>query len=218
MRAYTKMMLASHGMGQEQRREPQQGHEAMLSRPEYTGYENRYFGAEPPESRRRRYKNGRFAPSGAMDMGMDDTYNGLENAYRMDDDGDRMIGFSAHYGGGRRESTMERGKTLRGHMDRKRMDRKTAQEWVRSMEHADGSHGEHWSMEQCSQIMRQCGILCDQAEFYACMNMLWSDFCEVIQEIGQDHGEFWAKLAKAFLDDPDAQGNKLTLYYQNVVK
>ena len=50
-----------------------------------------------------------------------------------------------------------------------------AKEWTITMQNVDGTTGPHWTMEQTNQIMTQRGINCDTAEFYATMNMVYSD-------------------------------------------
>ena len=40
---------------------------------------------------------------------------------------------------------------------RGRLSREEAHEWVRRMEHEDGTKGEHWTCEQTTQVMRNKG-------------------------------------------------------------
>lgn len=222
MKPYTKMMLLTQGT-----REPEpRGAQPESNRPSYRNYpaEGGLDGWErsyhDPENRRRRYKNGRFAPSGSM------SGDYPANGYRMNDDGDRMIGFDSgsygpqmHSDAGHRDELAERRNRMGGSSDLgQHMDKRTAMEWVRGMEHADGSRGEHWTYEQCLQLMRQCGAECSPAEFYACMNMMWSDYGPVIQSINQDTVEFWCRMVKAFLADPDAVPGKLLVYYESIAK
>ncbi len=54
------------------------------------------------------------------------------------------------------------------------LTRETAETWVRDMQNADGSNGEHWSYDQTTQVLKQRGIGCEPAEFYAIMNAMWS--------------------------------------------
>lgn len=70
---------------------------------------------------------------------------------------------------------------------------KIADEWTKSMKNEDGSKGPHWSKEQTRAVMVQHGIVCDPLEFYA-------------------------QLAKAWLDDKDAVEDKAAAYYAYVVK
>lgn len=93
-----------------------------------------------------------------------------------------------------------------------------ATEWVKSMENADGTTGEHYSMEQVDQIMEQQKIPLDKVEFYTAMNMMYSDYCKVAKKFNCSTPEFYACLAKAFLEDKDAEKGKLKRYYECIVK
>lgn len=187
---------------------------------------------------REHYDNGRFAPMrSAYDAdGTDrmppvyDTHYRYDGGYRMNGSGDRMIGF---YGGEigadyRMDATHKPHDELAHYRSQKQsghassadrpLDRQQAQEWVRKMKHSDGSSGEHWTYDQTHQVMKQRNIDCEPAEFYATMNMLWSDYGAVAKKYGVDNVEFWAELSKSFLMDKDAEANKLMLYYECVVK
>ena len=94
------------------------------------------------------------------------------------------------------------------------LDRKTAQEWVRGMHHADGSSGEHWTYEQTTQVLKQRNLDCDPVDFYAILNAMWSDYSKVAERFGVNMLDFWAEMAKAFLKDKDAKPDKAALYYE----
>lgn len=83
-------------------------------------------------------------------------------------------------------------------------DEKLAKMAVAKMRNVDGTNGEHWSMEQTNSFADQYGIV-HKADWYYTMNMLYSDFAQVI---GSDANNF-AKLAKAYMQDPDAQEGKV---------
>lgn len=172
---------------------------------------------------REHYDNGRFAPMrNGLEIEGDVVFNRVppvyrpEEGYRYNGD-DRMIGF---YGGGRDELAERREQLRHGRAEHhaRPMDRQTAQMWVRGMHNADGSTGEHWSYDQTTQLMRQKGIDCDPAEFYAAINMLWSDYGMVAKKTGQDNADYWAEMAKAFLSDKDANPDKLSLYREYIAK
>ncbi len=56
-------------------------------------------------------------------------------------------------------------------------------------------------------------------EFFVAMNMMYSDYCKVFRKFGVgDKVDFYACMAKAFLDDKDAHTDKLARYYEYVVK
>lgn len=90
--------------------------------------------------------------------------------------------------------------------------------WVGAMENADGTTGPHWTMEQTEQVRKQRSIECDPLKFYAVMNMMYSDYCKAAEKTGASSLDFYAYMSKAFLDDKDAQPNKLARYYHFIAK
>ena len=88
--------------------------------------------------------------------------------------------------------------------------------WVASMENADSTHGCHWTMDQTEQVRKQKNFTCDPVTFYAAMNMMYSDYCKVAEKFNVNTAEFFACMAKAFLDDKDAMPNKLARYYHGI--
>lgn len=98
------------------------------------------------------------------------------------------------------------------------MSREKAIEWTSKMQNADGTSGPHWPIEKTTQAMDEFGIQDDAQKFYVAMNMMYSDYCRVAQQMNTNTAEFYARMAKAFLDDPDAKGDKLTRYYESIVK
>lgn len=92
--------------------------------------------------------------------------------------------------------------------------------WVNGMENADGTIGPTWSMEKTEGARIHMGIDCDPLAFYAAMNMVYSDYCMVAKKFSVDSLDFYAALAKAFLDDKDARyhgAEKLLRYHKYVV-
>lgn len=98
------------------------------------------------------------------------------------------------------------------------MNRETAMEWTRQMQNADGSRGPHWPMEKTEEARNQRGIQCDPLEFYVAMNMMYSDYVKAAEKANCSSMDFYAYMAKAFLDDKDAQPEKLARYYQYIVR
>lgn len=98
------------------------------------------------------------------------------------------------------------------------MTKERAEAWVNEMENADGTRGPHWKYDAIMQTMKQKGISCDPAGFYAAMNMVYSDYCVIAKKYNVNTVDFYCGLAKAFLDDEDAKENKLEKYYEYVVK
>ncbi len=96
------------------------------------------------------------------------------------------------------------------------MDRETAKEWTSRMENADGTKGPHWTMEKTEEARTQRGIQCDPLEFYVAMNMMYSDYVKAAEKVDCSSMDFYACMAKAFLDDQDAQPDKLARYYRYI--
>lgn len=99
------------------------------------------------------------------------------------------------------------------------MERSTAEAWMRGMENEDGTRGPHWTMDQTDKVMSQRGVTCDPVQFWVAMNMMYSDYCKIFQKYGVgDKIDFYADMAKAFLEDKDALPNKLERYYACIVQ
>ena len=166
-----------------------------------------YSGYEMPENRR--YKNGRYAPkNGGYDY--DDYEEWEEPKMRYDT--------SMHYGE-HKPQQMQMGFAVEGDDNVMPFSQMTAEKWARSMENDDGTTGPHWSIEQVKQVMAQKGVNCDPWEFYAALNAIYSDYGKVLKKHGVgDKLDIYIDMAKAFIDDKDAQPDKLARYYQYVVK
>ena len=98
------------------------------------------------------------------------------------------------------------------------MTAQIAEEWASKMQNEDGTTGPHWSMDQVKTVMQQRGIDFDLPEFYAALNMIYSDYVNVAKKLGISNIDFYVGMAQAFLDDKDAGKDKLLRYYRNVVK
>ena len=94
-----------------------------------------------------------------------------------------------------------------------------AKAWTARMENEDGTTGPHWTMGQTDAVATASGIHVDKPTFWACLNMMYSDYYSVAAKYGLDRPEFYADLAKAFLMDKDAGGpeEKMAGYYNGVV-
>ena len=86
----------------------------------------------------------------------------------------------------------------------KHFSEELAEKAVSDMVNADGTVGEHWTLQQTTALASSNGANYNKYDFYYVMNMLYSDFCEVI---GNDANTYF-KMAKAYLDDPDASKDK----------
>ena len=96
-------------------------------------------------------------------------------------------------------------------------DRKLADRWVEAMQEESGK--ELWNREEVEKISRKYGMDdLDKNEFYAVFNAVYTDFCEVAKKWGLDKAEFFADLARAFIEDDDAVGDKVAAYYACVVR
>lgn len=91
-------------------------------------------------------------------------------------------------------------------------------QWVHKMENADGSYCEHWTVDQTSTYMTSRGMDSTKEEFYAAMNMMFSDYYPVAKKHNVNTPEFYADLAAAFINDKDASKDKVEKYYECVVE
>lgn len=102
-------------------------------------------------------------------------------------------------------------------------DRSTAEKWVKHMQNEDKSHpiGGKWSADMLRPMAQKYGIPTDGKrfwEFYAMTNAMYSDYGEVARRFGITSPEFYVCLAKAWMDDKDAEPDKTALYYEYIVK
>lgn len=173
------------------------------------GYSEPWMGDDSRERSRESYK-----PMQKIGVSLDGEMQHYPNEIRQNYRADAtypMVSELLHKSG---EYTMGKGET-RGVGP---MTKEMAKEWTAAMQNEDGTHGPHWTMEQTKQVMAQKGIECDPTEFFVAMNMIYSDYCEVAKKLGVNTVDFCAKMAKAFLDDKDSQPDKLSLYYEYIVK
>lgn len=201
-------------------------------------YQNEGNQMEMAEMRRRRDSRGRFMESG-MDMRgemenrneMRDYRNEGENrrgGYR-----DEMEGYGNRYQAeNRMESREEYPKPhllprkqpvgfqsgAEQHSKPKPIDRKVAHEWIESMKSED-EQGAPWTNEEdVKPFMMQVKFEGNPAEFWAIMNAVYTDYSHVARRYGINKPEFYAELAKAWLEDEDAVPDKAAIYYDCIVK
>lgn len=98
-------------------------------------------------------------------------------------------------------------------MPRQHLTHDEAEEWCDNMVNADGTKGCHWTLEQTQDVAKQRNITCDPNDFWAVMNMMYSDYCQVAKRQSVDTPGFYADMAKAFLEDTDAADGKAYLYW-----
>ena len=98
----------------------------------------------------------------------------------------------------------------------KKLTKSGAEMWVQHMQNSDGSSGAHWDYNQTEQVRQQKGYKCEPVAFYAAMNMMYSDYCQAARDIGCNTVDFYAAMAKAFLEDADAPEDKIERYAECV--
>lgn len=106
-----------------------------------------------------------------------------------------------------------------------KMSREDMENWKKHLQNSDGSKGEHFRKEQVEQVVKQMGVNLQHFGgidiFAMAVNMMYADYCAVAKKYGVDRPEYYAELAKAFLDDKDFKGKgeeKLWLYYKCIVE
>ena len=85
--------------------------------------------------------------------------------------------------------------------------------WVGKMQNKDGTRGEHWSMEQVANVIKEKGIKYELTDFYTVLNMMYSDYYNSRFDTAT-----YIDLAKDWLEDKDIEGCKLLKYYYFVTK
>lgn len=156
------------------------------------------YGYDEPEGRMRRYSNGRFAPRAGYD---EDAHDGEA----------RKIGFGEPERMGAAWTERERAPM--------RLNRFYAKKWVDGLESADGKRGGKWTYDEAKKLLMQHGIpeekLC---EYWAVMCALYSDYSAVLKRYNVSTPEIYVELARAFIDDPDAEDNKAARYFEHIVR
>ena len=85
--------------------------------------------------------------------------------------------------------------------------------WVSKMQNKDGTKGEHWSMEQVANVIKEKGIKYELTDFYTVLNMMYSDYYNSRFDTAT-----YIDLAKDWLEDKDIGACKLLKYYYFVTK
>lgn len=73
-------------------------------------------------------------------------------------------------------------------------------------------------LEQTTAVMKDKGLNYPEPEWYAVMNMLYSDYGPLLAKHGPKELDAYVELAKAWLDDKDAMPGKTARYYHSVVR
>lgn len=87
-----------------------------------------------------------------------------------------------------------------------------AKAWVSTMAPAA-----KWTMKQTTAVMHQKGYDHKPCEFWAVMNMLYSDYGKVMAKCNADKPEIRSDMADAWITDPDARPHITGRYYRDVV-
>jgi len=96
-----------------------------------------------------------------------------------------------------------------------RMNREKAEKWVGKMKNIQI----RMPYEEVQRRAVNYGIPTEKIpEFYAAFNMMQSDYGMVAKEFGVSKVDFYAAMAKAWIDDEDAVENKTALYEMCIVK
>lgn len=152
----------------------------------------------------------------------------------------RMIGFGerehdretrSHYddGQGGQRQTARVGGTMwmepeeNNETEKLEITRTLAEDWVRRMINEDKAHptGGKWSPDMLKPMAQKYGIPTEGKrfwEFYAMTNAMYSDYGEIARKYGIASPEFYACMAKAWMNDRDANPEKTALYYKYIVK
>lgn len=86
-----------------------------------------------------------------------------------------------------------------------------AKDWVKGMVNKDGSTGEHFSWETAKALKDDYNISdLLTSEVYAVMNMMWSDYYDVIK----NDTDSYIKLTRDWLTDKDAPEGKTYKYFK----
>jgi hypothetical protein len=105
-----------------------------------------------------------------------------------------------------RDYGMDYGMRDYGEMEYGKMSHKDIEKWKKHLKNQDGTMGEHFKKDQVHQVARQIGVNPEEYGehiFPLVMNMMYSDYCAVAKKFGLDRPDFYAELAKAFLNDKD---------------
>lgn len=172
---------------------------------------------------------GRYGIGGSRYYGRDRAYEDDYDDYDYDmPDGRRGVKGTGPYGiGGRlhyRDRAMYDGNDYAGEEEIK-LTKKDMREWKENLENADGTDGAHFELPQIEQAAQTLGVQMrgyDIKDLCMAANMLYSDYCKVFEQFIPREKEpmLYTKMAKAFLDDPDASvrgGEKLAAYYFTIV-
>lgn len=94
---------------------------------------------------------------------------------------------------------------------------------VSKMRNSDGTKGAHWDLAQATRVAEQYGVNLktekyNKFDWYVALNMIRSDYYKfVFTTLNSDNIKYFVELAKAFLNDEDADEGKMWYYYKYVM-
>lgn len=144
--------------------------------------------------------------------------NGHSYSPRFDrDEGMRQVyGFADSSAPGTQHGARSGHAATRG---RPTLTKEMAEEWMDSLQNADGTTGPHWPIEEVKRLMQQKNIHADPLKLWVAMNAEYSDGVAVNRKFGVDTPEFYLESAVArWLNDRDAVPDKPAAYYMYVVQ
>lgn len=198
--SYMTMMVYDRSRRGEEEHRREDYHEPYSNTIPIDAYRNKIgFG----ESRNQpRYEDGRFKRRGEMEDTMRpyDLYGGGET---------RPVQFGGTI-------SMNDGKSPR-------LTREMAEEWVNGLSNDDEDRpkGGVFTMEKAKELAKHVGVKAEGQkfiDFYAIINALYADYSKVAEKFDVETPEFFAHLAKAWLEDEDAVKNKAAMYYRYIVE
>ena len=185
----------------------------------YRGDENRgrtgdYDRAHNDHRYDREFEHGEMRRGNYDDMNWDE--KGRHKSYDNRED-ERYEGGGGRYAGNfRHRENSGKHETGEHDEDEVEFDEHAAKKWVAGMLNNDGTTGEHFKPEIADQLRATLCPGCEKNEFWTAMNMMYSDYCDVLKKLNVDRPEAYAHMARAFLMDKDAGEGKLAKYMKYV--
>ena len=184
----------------------------------YAGYGDR-TGFEPPMNR---YRD---RPDEYYTRNAEDYKRGIRGGFWMDDP-NKEEGYRGKENKPHRTEKDDDDEEDEGSKRKKnrKMTKEDAEEWVDSMEGTDPAkpHGGKWRMDDVKLFAQKAGFPHEGekfVEFWAVMNAMYADYFDVAKKYGMaGNPEFFADMAKAFIHDKDAVEDKVSAYYNCIVK
>lgn len=104
----------------------------------------------------------------------------------------------------------------------KKFDRKTAEKWVSQMSKPGkaGEKGGKWTYDEAKSILEKKGWNINPVEFFAVLNMIYSDYGKTLANYNINNTDLYADLAKDWIMDDDvaAGAEKTACYYYDIVE